>query len=208
LVHRLALRAQFFLLPDQVFFCTPTPAAAAVLFLAVAVLSIPLGFLSANLLLWTVPAVREARAGRSFAIANAEVLKFTAIASLLLLPTCAAAVSSKVCLSDTHIYYRPHPFSALQAYDTSRIAEVLPRCRPGNRGGWNIGLNLVMSDGHTLDLAVVAPWFTASSAMILASLRGLPSDSTQIESGCPNRLRQLISPLSRLSPTLDLHPTF
>jgi hypothetical protein len=110
-----------------------------------------------------------------------------------LLPICVAATSSEVCLSDSHIYYRAHVFSQLQAYGISQIAEVRPRCMKGSRGGWDIGLNVVMIDGATLDLAVVGPWFSASSPMILAFLRDVRSSNAQIESGCPNGLRRLIS---------------
>src|SRR5258708_28683250 len=69
------LRAQVFFGPDHSFYCTPTHLSALILFLALGVLSIPIGFVVANLLLWTVPPIRaalekaETRVGGSFATA-------------------------------------------------------------------------------------------------------------------------------------------
>jgi hypothetical protein len=196
----LTLRAQIFFGPDKVFFCTPIHSSTIILFLAVGVLSLLIGFIIANLLLWIVPPIRaaleraEARVGQSFVTANAELFKFTSISTLVLLPIYVAAVSSKVCLSDSQIYYQSHLFSPLQTYGMSQLAEVRPRCTEGSRGGWGIGLDIAMIDGTSFDLAVVGPWFSASSERIMSSLRGVRSNDSQIELGCPTGLRTLISP--------------
>jgi hypothetical protein len=171
-----------------------------ILFLIVGILSVLVGFTIANLLLWMVPPIRadlqraEARAGQSFAAANTGLVKFTSISALVLLPVYIAAVSSNVCLSDSQIYYQSHMLSPLRTYDRSQLAEVRPRCTKGSRGGWDIGLDIVMIDGASFDLAVVGPWFTASSERILAMLHGVPSDDSRIELGCPVGLRKIVSP--------------
>jgi hypothetical protein len=196
----LTLRAQIWFGPDHVFFCTPTHLSAIILFLVLAVLSIPLGFLIANLLLWMVPPIRaaleraEARAGGSFASANAGIVKFTLVSAIVLLPVYTAAVGSKVCLSGSEIYYQAHLLAPLQTYAISQLTQVRPRCIKGGRGGWDIGLDIALSDGTSFDLAVVGPWFSASSESILPSLRGIRSNDSQIESGCPIGLRKLLSP--------------
>jgi len=196
----LTLRAQIFLGPDHVFFCTPTHLSAIILFLALGVLSIPIGFIIANLLLSMAPSIRsdleraEARAGGSFATANAGLVKFTCVSVLVFLPVYTATVGAKICLSDSQIYYQSYLLAPLQTYDMSQITEVRPRCAKGGRGGWDIGLDIALSDGTSFDLAVVGPWFSASSEGILASLRGVRSNDSQIESGCPIGLRKLVSP--------------
>jgi hypothetical protein len=136
----------------------------------------------------------EAHAGQSFSTANAGLVKFSAISALILMPIYVIAVGSEVCLSDSKIYYRPYSLASQQTYDMSQVAEVRPRCTKGNRGGWDIGLDLVMSDGASFDFAVVGPWFSSSSARILTSLRGLRSSDSQIDSDCPIGLRKLVSP--------------
>jgi hypothetical protein len=196
----LTLRAQIFFGPDKVFFCTPIHSSAIILFLAIGVLSLLIGFIIGNLLLWMVRPIRaaleqaEARAGQSFVTANAELIKFASISALVLLPIYVAAVCSKVCLSDSQIYYQSHALSPLQTYGMSQLAEVRPRCTEGSRGGWDIGLDIAVIDGASFDLAVVGPWFSASSERILSSLRGVRSNDSQIEPGCPIGLRKLISP--------------
>jgi hypothetical protein len=195
--YDLTLRAQIFLGPDDVFFCTPTHVSAIILLLLLFGLSIPLGFIIANLMLWTVPPIRaalEKADGRSFANATAGLVRLTSVSALVLLPVYVAAVSSKVCLSESRIYYQSHLLASLQAYDLSQIAEVRPRCTKGSRGGWNIGLYIEMADGATFDLAYVEPWFFASSERILALLRGKRSNDSQIASGCPIGLRNRITP--------------
>lgn len=189
--YNLTLSEQIWFGPDHIFFCTPTPVSMIILFLALAVLSIPLGFIIANLLLWMVPPIRagleraEARAGGSFAAANAGLVKFTLVSAVVLLPVYTVAVGSKVCLSGSDIYYQAHVLAPLQTYAMSQFTEVRPRCSKGSRGGWDIGLDIAMSDGTSFDLAVVAPWFAASSERILTSLSGVRSNDSRIESVAP-----------------------
>jgi hypothetical protein len=194
----LTLRGQLLLGPDAVFFCTPTHVAAVILFLVVAALSVPAGFLVANLLLWPVPAIRAAlqRSGarRSFAAANAEFVQMTAILALVLLPVYAVAVGSKVCLSESQLYYQPSALWTSRSYDLSQVTDVRPRCARSSRGGWNLGLDVTTADGSSFDLAVVDPWFASSSDRILAVLRGIESNDSGIEPGCPTALRALVVP--------------
>ena len=196
----ITLRAQVFFAPANVFFCTPTHLSAILLFLVLGVLSIPIGLIIANLLLWIVPPIRaaleraEASAGGSFAAANAGLVKFTLVAALVFLPVYATTVGAKVCLSSSQIYYQSRVLVPLLTYDMTQLTEVRPRCTKGGRGGWDIGLDIALSDGTSFDLAVVGPWFSASSEGILASLRGVRSNDSQIESGCPVGLRKLVSP--------------
>jgi hypothetical protein len=174
--------------------------AAVILFLSLAVLSVPLGFLCVNLLLWILPPIRaaldraEARAGGSFASANAQLLRFAAIAALILVPVCALAIRSSIALSDSRIYYRADLFSPMQPHEKSEIAQVLPRCTPGGRSSWNIGLDIAMRDGVTFDLAVLGPWFSGSSDRILAWLKDVPLDNSGIDPACPVGLKKLLSP--------------
>lgn len=194
------LRAQIFFGPDDVFFCTPSHLSSIVLLLTGGVLSLPVGLMVANLLLWMVPPARaalelaELQAGESFATANAGLAKFVAMSALMLLPIFAAAARPQACLSDSQVYYRPQVLSSFQAYDLSQLAEVRPRCTKGSRGGWDIGLEIEMTDGVSLDLAVVGPWFSSSSQRILAALGSVRSNSSQIDPRCPSGFRNLISP--------------
>jgi hypothetical protein len=198
LCGNLTLRGQLLFGPDAVFFCTPTLVAALILFLVVAALSVPAGFLAANLLLWPVPAIRTAlqRSGarQSFAAANAEFIRMTAILALVLLPVYAVAVGSKVCLSDSQLYYRPSTLWTSRTYDLSQVTDLRPRCVRSSRGGWNLGLDVTTTDGSSFDLAVVDRWFAASSDRILAALQGVGSNDSQIDSGCPAALRALVVP--------------
>ena len=140
-VADVTLHALIFFGPDKVFFCTPTHISEIVLLLAVGVLSVLIGFIIANLLLWMLPPIRaaleraEAHAGQSFSTANARLVKFSAISALILMPIYVIAVGSEVCLSDSKIYYRPYSLASQQTYDMSQVAEVRPRCTKGNRGG-------------------------------------------------------------------------
>lgn len=199
LASNIALRAQVFWAPDDVFFCTPTHPSAIVLFLALAVLSIPIGFMIANLLLWIVPPIRaalaraEASAGGSFATANLGLIKFAAVSALVLLPVCVAAAGSRVCLSDSKIYHQSSVLSSLQSSDMSQVAELRPRCEKGGRGGWDFGLEIVLTDGASFGLAVVGPWFSASSQRILNALQSVRSNNAGIDPDCPAGLRILIT---------------
>jgi hypothetical protein len=190
----LTYHALFLFTPDKPFFCTPSHVASIVLFLASASFSVPCGFMIANLLLWIVPPIRialaraDARAGQSFGAANRQLLRLTFVLAAVLLPICAIALGSRVCLSETHFYYQSHALSPLRAYDLSQLVELRPWCTASTRGGWNFGLNVVTADGTSFDLAV-APWFASSSGRILAELRWVPSDVSQIEPGCPRGLR-------------------
>lgn len=199
-VADMTLRALILFGPDNVIFCTPTHVSAIILFLALAVLSVPAGLVIANLLLWTIRPIRaaleraDARAGQSFATANAQLVNFAMLSALILLPIYVIALGSKDCLSDSEIYYRPHLLASQQTYALSQVAEVRPRCTKGTRGGWDIGLDLAMNDGASFDLAVIGPWFSSSSDRILTSLRGLRSNDSRIHSDCPIGLRKLVSP--------------
>ena len=197
---RATLRGQLLFGPDRVFFCTPTHLSMIILFLVLSIVSIPIGFAIANLLLWMVPPIRtaleqaEARAGRSFATANREIARFTFVSGLVLLPVYVMAFGPKVCLAHSQLSYQSHTFASPQTYNLTELSEVRPRCTRGSRGGWDIGLDLVLSDGTSFDLAVVGPWFSASSDSILALLRGLRLNDSEIDAGCPLGLRKLVSP--------------
>jgi hypothetical protein len=196
----LVLQAQNFFGPDSAFYCTPTRPAAIVLSMALFFVSIAIGFSIANLLLRTIPPIRaaleqaEARAGQSFTTVNAALVRYGVLFAVVCLPICVVAASSRVCLSDSQIFYRSHAFATLQSYSLSKVVELRPQCFRGSRGAWDIGLEVAMADGISLDLATIRPWFSRSSARILAVLWGMRSDYSQIESGCPTGLRKLISP--------------
>lgn len=198
--HSLTLKAQIWFGPDRVFFCTPTHLSAIVLFLVLAVLSIPIGLIIANLLLWIAPPIRAAldradmQAGGSFATANAQLVKFALVSAVVCLPGYLTAVGSKVCLSGSKIYHQSHVFAPLQTYDMSQITEVRPRCTKDGRGGWDFGIDIVLSESTSFDLAIVGPWFSAWSERILASLSGIRLSDSYIESGCPMGIRKLITP--------------
>jgi hypothetical protein len=178
--------------PNHAFFCTPTHGASIVLFLALAVLSIPLGFLAANILFWLLPPVRAAFGVATFTAANTQLLKFGGLAALILLPVVWAALSSRVCLSDSVIDYQTGPFSPLEEHPLSEIASLQPACERGSRGGWNFALAVVLRDGTKLDLAAVSPWYSQSAPAILAALGHLPSDNARIDPACPAGFRKLI----------------
>lgn len=196
----LALQAQNFFGSDSAFYCTPTRPAAIVLSMSLFLVSIAIGFLIANLLLRTILPIRaaleqaEARAGQSFTTVNAALIRYAVLFAIVGLPICAVAASSRVCLSDSQIFYRPHAFAILQSYSLSKVVELRPQCFRGVRGAWDIGLEVAMADGISLDLATIRPWFSRSSPRILAVLWGMRSDYSQIESACPTGLTKLISP--------------
>jgi hypothetical protein len=193
-----AYHALFLFMPDDPFFCAPLHAALFILLLAAAMLSAPCGFVIANLLLWIFPPIRaalaraDARAGQSFGASNRGLLRSAFVFAAALLPVCAIALGSRVCLSDTQIYYQSQALSSVRTYSLSQLVGLRPWCTTGTRGSWNFGLNLVMADGTSFDLAV-APWFASSSPRILATLWWVASDLSKIEPGCPRGLRALVS---------------
>jgi hypothetical protein len=193
----MTLDAQVLLAPDKVFYCSRTHWSDIVLFLVIALPSVPVGLAIANLILWTIPPVRaalkesEARAGETFARANAGLVKFASLSVLLLLPIYLFAAGSKVCLSNSEIYSRSHILSQFQTYDLSQVAAVRPRCTKGSRGGWDIGLDIVMNDGSSFDLAI-GPRFSSSSDRILGLLGGARPNASDIQAGCPAGFRRRI----------------
>jgi hypothetical protein len=193
LIEILAVRTLVLLAPDNVFFCTPTHYATLVLVLVGLLLSMPIGHMIANLVLWIVPPIRSAleQTGRSFMRAQSQLAKVALYVSLFLVPIYLIALSSNVCVSDSEIYYRPNIFFPLGTYGVSQITEVRPRCTKG-RGGRNIELEIAMNDASLLDLAA---WpFFPSSERILALLRNVPQNARQVHHDCPVALRKLITP--------------
>lgn len=192
------LKAQMLFVPRQANFCTPLQTASLVWFLAVAVFAIVLGFVLANLTLWSIPKSRHAlqdaerKVGLSFVVANTFLLKATIWALALVL--CVFAATPRVCLSSSRVYYFSHLFATPQEYDVSEISEARPKCTRSSRGGWNIALDLVMRDGSSFEFAAVPPWFSAWSQAILASLRAVPFNESAVDQGCPAGLRKTLSP--------------
>jgi hypothetical protein len=50
---------------------------------------------------------------------------------------------------------------------------------------WDIGLDLVMNDGVSYDLAVLGPWFASSADKAFAVLRGIRVSDVRIDRDCP-----------------------
>jgi len=194
------LRAQAYFVHDDVHVCVPTNVGAIISFLAIFFFSIPLGGVMANLLMWLIPPARkaldraEARVGQSFSKSNSELLKVAALSTLVLVPIYVIAFGSKVCLSESRIYYQLHLLAPQRTYSLSQVVEVQPRCTRASRGGWDLGLGIAMDDGASFDLAVGGPLFASSSKRILSLLRGLRVNDSQIDRSCPLVRRQEISP--------------
>lgn len=200
LIANLAMKAQVFFGPDDVFFCTPANLAIVVMFLSVMPVAASGGCVISNLLIWTISPIRralekaEAPVGQSFSKANAALIKFFVIAVLIVLPILAVAMNSRLCLSQTELYYKPHLLASLQTYSLAQVVVVRPRCMRRNRTERDIGLDLVMSDGATFDVANIWPWFSPSSERVWAALRGIPSDKSQVQADCPSNVRKHIAP--------------
>lgn len=195
LITSVAPRALVLLAPDNVFFCTPTQYALVILVIAGFVISVPIAGMTANLLMWMVPPIRSAleneklRAGGSFIRAQSGIATLAVRMYLFLVPIYLIALSSNVCVSDSEIYYRPNILLPLRTYDLPQVVEVRPQCTRGR--GWNIGIEITMADGSLLDLGVL-PGFP--SERILALLRNVPLNTSQIRRDCPSDLRKLITP--------------
>jgi hypothetical protein len=199
IIDNFASHALILLGPDHAFFCTPTHYAAVVLVISGFFISVPIGLMVANLLLWMVPPIRyslengESRAGGSF-IRNLSQLATLAIRMyLVVVPVYLIALSSRVCLSDFEIYYRPNIFFPRRTYGLSQVAEVRSRCTRG-REGWNIGLEITMTDGSLFDLAVDNGEYLASSERILGLFHNVRLKTAQIHPDCPNNLKKSITP--------------
>jgi hypothetical protein len=194
----LTLRGQISFGPDEVFFCTPTHWAVIVLFLIIGALSLVIGFLVANLSLWLMRhIVLQKGDGRFAAVAGVTkttLVKLSSVSALALLPIYIVAFGSRTCLSVSQVYYQPGTFFPAKAIEISDIRKVRARCTMGSRGGWNIGFEVVLNDGSSLDLATIGPWFSAWSERISYLLRTRPFDDSDIRPGCPIHLRELISP--------------
>ena len=196
----LTLRGELVTGPDSVFFCSPSRWSVVVLVMALLVLAVPIGFLLANVLLWMVPPIRraldeaEARVGGSFSRANAGLVRATLVLALISLPVVVIAAGSSACLSRSDIYYRPHLLTSWRIYPLSQILEVRSRCETGSRGGWSIGLDVIVSDGTSLDLAVVGPWFRRFSTEIQTALHESKANDALIAPGCPPGLRKMLMP--------------
>jgi hypothetical protein len=183
--------------PQDAFFCTWTRFTGVVA-LAHFFLAVPLGLLMANVLLWLIPSARraldgaEARVGNSFSKANAGLVKFFLLTVLLLVPIQLLAAGSAVCMSQTAIQYRAHSLAAPTVYPLSQIEKVRPSC--WRNRDWHVGLVVAMSDGATFDLIGQVPRrLSASPAQILDLMKGKPWDYSEIDRGCPQYLRKLIT---------------
>lgn len=185
--------------PDHAFFCTPTHFAAFVLVILGFVVSVPIGLVIANLLLWMVPPIRyslenaESRAGGSFVRNLSQLVTLALPMYLVVVPLYLIALSSSVCLSDGEIYYRPNIFFPLRTYDLSQVVEVRSRCTRG-REGWDIGIEITMTDGSLFDLAVAEGQYRASSERILGLFHNIRLKTAQISPDCPNNLKKSITP--------------
>jgi hypothetical protein len=183
--------------PDA-FYCTPTRVSWLLFIPVIFSFSVPLGLVIGNCVLWIIPNARLAlgrtslRGKRSFAHSNAGLLRFALIVALLSAPFYILALNSRICLSDSTIFYKAHGLSPTRTYSLSQVREVRSSCTRGSRGGWDIGLALVLND-ISFDLTQ-SPWFAASSERVLARLRGMRFDGTEVAAGCPIALRRLISP--------------
>jgi len=123
---------------------------------------------------------------------QSEISKFALRISLFVLPIYLFALSSNVCVSDSQIYYRPNIFFRLRTYGMSQIKEVRPRCGRGRRG-WHTGLEIAMTDASVFDLGD-AMTSAPPSARMLALLRNVPLNASQIHHDCPVALRKEITP--------------
>lgn len=198
LISALAVRAPVLLGHHNVFFCTPTEYATIILVLAGFAISIPIAGMIANSLMWMVPPIRsvlenaKSRVGGSFIRAQSGIATFALRVYLVVVPVYLFALSSNVCLSDSTIYYRPNILFPLRTYAPSQVVELRPRCTRGR--GWDIGLDITMTDGSSFDLAVIEPVYLASSERILALLPNVPLNTSQIRRDCPFDLKKLITP--------------
>ena len=147
------------LAPDKVAFCGPNRISAVVLILNDLFLSIPVGFLLANLFVWLIPPARralnaaEARVGHNFVQSNSELLKLFGIMIVILLPIHSVALASRVCVSNSQVYYQKHLFSGMKTYDRSEIKAIRKMCARSSRGGWNIEFYVIMKDGSAIYLS-------------------------------------------------------
>jgi hypothetical protein len=194
---RLTLEMQNRYAPDGAFFCSPLNVAAIVLFIAIASLSIPVGFLLANAVLWIGSGTRagksERRSQQTFHAANAGLVRFAGLLAVVLLPVYVVAVGSEVCLSDKQVFYRKSSFSLLKTYRLDEIVELHPQCTRGSRGGWEVGLEAKMTDGLSFNFAAVGPWFSTWHEEILNVLRERSANLSEIDPQCPESLRALIT---------------
>jgi hypothetical protein len=90
------------------------------------------------------------------------------------------------------VYYRSSLLAAWQTYTLQQVAEVRPKCTRSSRGGWDVGLDLVTTDGTVLELGAVEPLFTSSANRILPLLRGLAVNPAGMAADCPASWRQIV----------------
>jgi len=191
-------REKLYIGPEHVFFCTQTLASVLILLFSLFTITVPIGFAVTKFVLWQIPPVRsalrkaQARKRGAFARPDRHFLALACSSALLILPIYAAAFGSKVCLSDTRIFYQPFVLGPMHVYDIQTLKEVAPSCQQTGLGGWTAAYDVATNDGRSFDLAVVWPWFSKSSDRILQSLRGVESDPSRVAFGCPPALRHLI----------------
>jgi hypothetical protein len=193
------LQAQRRFAPDTPVFCTPTPVATVFLFVALACFAVPLGILLTNVVLWLLPFTRRVsqRTGGSARVVNVALAKIVIAIALVSAVVCAVGITSATCVSDTEVHYRPSVLAPWQTYSLTQVVEVRPMCSRGGRGGgWDIGLDLVFSDGTTVQLGSVGPWYSSASGRLLPLLRGKRVNASGVERDCPSSLRQLVMPPS------------
>jgi len=159
--------------PGNALFCAATGWGLTVLLFSGFFVSVAITFMAAVVLMWMVAPVRRAvenassRAGWSFVRVQ---LWGTGCAIGVVVVGLSAnwdAQRSRVCLSDSEIYYQPGSAFPIRSYGLSEVREMRLRCRRG-RAGWTTGLEIAMTDGNVFELG-------PPSEQMLRVLRTVPS---------------------------------
>jgi hypothetical protein len=182
IVRLLVEYRRFFLASSDAFLFGGTNIANFLTFLPPLALSLPIGLIIGNFLLWCIPPVRaaserEAAGGRGddYRETQLEFAKYAGVIMAFTVPLCVVGVNSFWALTPDHIEYRPVLSATTQHYEWSSVEGIETGCRMSAGKGRHRQYHFVLKLKDETRIDLVGDWardFLIAYPQIQSALKG------------------------------------